>query len=118
MTYEELLQEINIKAQSRSAWDKGVRYLALLLVEKAFAFHKVPASEEASKDEKFYLRGAANWERYANGGSAIITDEEIAEKLAPPSQRNRKPKDGWMEAQERAMKQAWMLVRQCLAEKK
>ena len=126
----------------RSAWNKGVKEYALELVEKL---------EERSEDEGrepisismlavWMLNGAreyrvhasrqpypfdapyAHWRVYSYGGSALIYDSEIAERLCTASELKRlttkagcikdrpNPRETWLDCQARALYQAAALV--------
>lgn len=64
------------------------------------------------------LNGASDWNQYSYGGSSLIYDYDIAERLATPSEiKNRTRKDGslnqmanaresWLDVQARALYQA------------
>ena len=67
---------------------------------------------------KNMLNGARNWNEYSYGGSSLIDDMDIAERLATPSEiESRTRKDGsfnqmanrnetWLDVQARALHQA------------
>lgn len=91
--------------KDRSAWDKGVTVYALELLDALEA-------EEVTKDT--LLNGATGWDQYSWGGSSLIYDGDIAERLCTPSElkktRNdeRKPNatEEWLDVQARALFQA------------
>ena len=68
--------------------------------------------------EENLLNGASNWSDYSYGGSSLIYDYDIAERLATPSEiKSRMRKDGsfnqmanaretWLDVQARALYQA------------
>lgn len=68
------------------------------------------------------LNGASNWNEYSYGGSSLIYNYDIAERLATPSEiKSRTRKDGslnemanaretWLEVQARALNQACLKV--------
>lgn len=94
-----------------SKWDKGVNEYANELKE----FLK-ENNLEATKEN--LLNGADNWTQYSYGGCSLIYDEDIAERLATPSEiKSRTRKDGslnqmanvnetWLDVQARALYQA------------
>lgn len=94
--------------KARSAWDRGVKQYALEMLES------LDGDYSASK----LLNGAENWSAYSYGGSALIYDSDIAERLCNPSEL--KLKDGgrlqpstretWLDCQARALVQAARLV--------
>ena len=95
-----------------STWGKGVKAYALELAESA----EVELTRENVSKE--LLNGADNWNEYSYGGCALIYDSDIAERLAgegilkvtkngefPPND-----KETWLDAQARALKQAYGLI--------
>lgn len=111
-----------IKARKdRSAWDKGVTVYALELLDDLAVFAEdgylpTDAAEllkPRALREKM-LNGASNWKEYSLGGSALIYDGDIAERLCCPSElkrtRNgeRRPnsQEQWLDVQARALCQA------------
>ena len=105
--------------KDRSAWDKGVTVYALELVGQL---------TDAAKDgyidmavmmaprvlRKAMLSGADDWSAYSWGGSSLIYNCDIAERLCCPSElkrtRNgaRRPnsREEWLDTQARALYQA------------
>ena len=103
---------------ARSAWSRGVKAYALELLEDW---------EESGKKyltEMDLLNGARDWGEYSWGGSALIYDEDIAERLCTPSElkrtRNgeRRPnaREEWLDTQARALFQAARLIMQAVRE--
>lgn len=115
---EKLYQSIESEKQ-RSAWDKGVTKYALEMVEQLSEqindgyFDELDLSEP-EKVRAALLKGAADWIQYSWGGSALIYDGDIAERLCTPSElkktRNgeRRPnsREEWLDVQARALFQA------------
>lgn len=115
---EKLYQSIESEKQ-RSAWDKGVTKYALELVEQLGEqigggdFDELNLSEP-KKVRAALLNGAADWSQYSWGGSALIYNGDIAERLCCPSElkktRNgeRRPnsREEWLDVQARALYQA------------
>ena len=115
---EKLYQSIESEKQ-RSAWDKGVTQYALELVEQLSEqinggyFEELDLTEP-KKVRAALLNGAANWSQYSLGGSALIYNGDIAERLCNPSElkktRNgeRRPnsREEWLDVQARALYQA------------
>ena len=98
----------------KSAWQKGVEMYAEELLEQ---FHwNYEEGEEIT--EKKLLNGAENWEQYSWGGSALIYDYEIAERLCNPSElkktkggeRRPNAREEWLDTQARALYQAARLI--------
>lgn len=115
---EKLYQSIESEKQ-RSAWDKGVTKYALELVEQLGEqinggyFEELDLTE-SKKVRAALLNGAADWSQYSWGGSTLIYNSDIAERLCNPSElkktRNgeRRPnsREEWLDTQARALFQA------------
>ena len=90
-----------------SAWDKGVNEYALELAE-----HLEENDLWATKSNM--LNGAENWSQFSYGGSALIYNGDIAERLCPPSLFKAKKEgdlppnssESWLDVQARALSQA------------
>ena len=94
-----------------SKWQNGVNEYANELKE----FLK---ENNLTATKENLLNGADNWTQYSYGGCAFIYDEDIAERLATPSEiKSRTRKDGslnqmanteetWLDVQARALYQA------------
>ncbi len=105
--------------KDRSAWDKGVTAYALELLDKleeAISGGYFDPDNLASFKlvEQALLNGASDWSQYSYGGSALIYNGDIAERLCSPSElkktRNgeRRPnsREEWLDTQARALYQA------------
>lgn len=100
----------------RSAWEKGVTAYAFDLVEeiKERAEYEGRNPEPGKECREWMLNGAQDWAQYSWGGSALIYDGDIAERLCCPSElkktRNggRRPnsREEWLDTQARALYQA------------
>lgn len=100
----------------RSAWDKGVTKYAFDLVEelKERATYEGRNPEPGKECREWMLNGAQDWSQYSWGGSSLIYNEDIAERLCTPSElkktRNgeRRPNrnEEWLDVQARALNQA------------
>ena len=85
----------------RSAWSRGVKIYALELLE----------SLEVDYTADALLNGADNWQAFSYGGSALIYDADIAERLATASDLKRKKggtlppntSETWLDCQARAL---------------
>lgn len=115
-TINEIIEAIN-NENARSAWNKGVKEYAVMIIENFNAedFKDVSTREEL---KKILLNGADNWYQYSYGGCALIDDTDIAETICTPSELKRK-KGGelqpnryetWLDVQTRALKQAFNLI--------
>jgi hypothetical protein len=109
------LREAIEKAPARSAWSKGVKLYALELIEEmedTREFYGSPA------DRKDLLNGADSWQQYSEGGSALIYDGDIAERLCNPTEYKRtregqnppNARETWLDVQARALYQAERLI--------
>lgn len=98
-----------------SKWQEGVSIYADELRE----FLK---ENNLSATKENLLNGASDWNQYSYGGSALIYDADIAERLATPSEiKSRTRKDGsfnqmanaresWLDVQAKALHQASIKV--------
>ena len=86
-TINEVREELKAR-KDRSAWNKGVTVYALELL------YKLEENREYNKADKYLnplelktelLNGADDWSAYSWGGSALIYDSDIAERLCTPS---------------------------------
>lgn len=105
--------------KDRSAWDKGVTVYALELVGQLADAAKggyIDMAEMMAPRvlRKAMLSGADDWSAYSWGGSSLIYNCDIAERLCCPSElkrtRNgaRRPnsREEWLDTQARALYQA------------
>lgn len=114
-TIEEARKELEAR-KTRSAWERGVTDYALDLLDslqEAIDCYKEEPADRAMLEE-YLLNGAASWSQYSWGGSALIYDGDIAERVCTPSElkktRNgeRRPnsREDWLDTQARALCQA------------
>lgn len=109
MKYYELSEKLD-NLKTRSAWDKGVKHYADVLLDC------VDPMEEVSENlEKTLLNGAKDWKQYSWGGSAYVDNESIAKVLCTPSEFKKKKlrpnsKEEWLDTQARACFQACRLL--------
>lgn len=108
----------DLKARKdRSAWDKGVTVYALELleqIEENRKFNDLGAYLEPHEVKPDALNGASSWDQYSWGGSALIYDCDIAERLCCPSElkkvrggeRRPNSREEWLDVQARALYQA------------
>ena len=112
----------DIKARrDRSAWDKGVTAYALELIDAIVerAEYEKHYPETLSELAAYALNGAESWEQYSWGGSALIYDCDIAERLCSPSELKRvkggerrpNAREEWLDTQARALHQAYARVK-------
>lgn len=113
--------------KSRSAWDRGVMEYAEELTAELDEFMRggyVTMEQLATADGRkaALLNGAKDWTQYSYGGSALIYDYEIAERLCNPSElkrtrngeRNPNSRETWLDCQARALSQASSRVREAV----
>lgn len=113
--YDQITAELETR-KDRSAWGKGVNAYALELVEelKERAEYEGRDPESEKECREWMLNGAQDWEQYSWGGSSLIYNADIAERLCCPSElkktRNgeRRPnnREEWLDTQARALYQA------------
>ena len=102
--------------KDRSAWGRGVNAYALELVEelKERAAYEGRSPEPGKECREWMLNGARDWELYSWGGSSLIYDDDIAERLCTPSElkktrhgeRRPNSREEWLDTQARALAQA------------
>lgn len=113
--FEQMTAQLEGK-KDRSAWGRGVNVYALELVEelKERAAYEGRNPKPGQECREWLLNGANDWSQYSWGGSALIYDGDIAERLCTPSElkktRNgeRRPnsREEWLDVQARALYQA------------
>lgn len=105
--------------KDRSAWDKGVTVYALELVDELEEninggyFDAERLTDRAALKSQL-LNGASDWNQYSWGGSALIYDCDIAERMCSPSElkkvrggeRRPNSREEWLDVQARALYQA------------
>jgi len=115
--------------KERSAWGRGLKVYASELLdglEEGISGGCIDADDlQAPKIVgKALLNGADDWSAYSWGGSALIYDGDIAERLCSPSElkktRNgeRRPnsREEWLDVQARALFQAARRVKIAIAD--
>lgn len=113
--FEKMAAELEAR-KDRSAWDKGVTLYAVELVEelRERAEYEGRNPEPGKECREWMLNGAQDWDAYSWGGSSLIYNGDIAERLCSPSElkktRNgeRRPnsREEWLDTQSRALYQA------------
>lgn len=102
--------------KDRSAWGRGVNAYALELVEelRERATYEGRNPEPGKECREWMLNGAQDWNQYSWGGSSLIYDSDIAERLCTPSElkktrhgeRRPNSREEWLDTQARALYQA------------
>lgn len=121
---EAILNVIN-SAKARSAWSKGVKTYANMLIENIIEYSHFcikNGKELPEITESLMLNGASDWGAYSWGGSALIYNEDIAETLCSPSELKRckggerRPNNSeeWLDVQARALWQAARSIKQAM----
>jgi hypothetical protein len=95
----------------RGAWKKAVQSYALELLED-IEDHTAPITDDLLRN------GARTWQEYSYGGSALIYNADIAERVCSPSELRRRrngdlppnTRETWLDCQARALRQAARLV--------
>lgn len=113
--YERITEQLQARTD-RSAWSKGVTLYALELVEELeeHAAYEGRNPEPGTECREWMRNGAKNWKEFSWGGSSLIYNGDIAERLCTPSElkktRNgeRRPnsREEWLDTQARALYQA------------
>ena len=106
--------------KAKSAWRKGVKNYAIdLLDELADGYGNEYQFANTVDLENSLLNGAENWDDYSYGGCALIYDGDIAKALCTPSELKKSEngrfnpncRENWLDVQTRALKQAWLLIK-------
>ena len=113
----------NLKAvKCRSAWSKGVKEYAYMLLDNIFLHSDYKSITSIKSLHEVLLHGAKNWKQFSWGGYALICDGDIAKTLCSPSEL-KKCKNGmlrpnkqeeWLDVQARALLQAENLIKDCV----
>lgn len=113
--YARMTAELKARTD-RSAWNRGVNLYALELVEslKESAEYSGKHPQPGKECRETMLNGAQDWEQYSWGGSSLIYDTDIAERLCTPSElkktrggeRRPNSREEWLDTQARALFQA------------
>lgn len=113
--YDQITAELEAR-KDRSAWGRGVNAYALELVEELEerAEYEGRNPEPGKECREWMLNGAQNWKQYSWGGSSLIYDGNIAERLCCPSElkktrhgeRRPNSREDWLDVQARALYQA------------
>lgn len=115
-------------AKCRSAWANGVRQYAeelsaSLLDGVVGGWIDLADIESPRLLEKALLNGASDWAQYSWGGSSLIYDRSIAERLCTKTElkitdngrKDPNSREKWLDTQARALYQAAQIVRENIA---
>ena len=125
VTYGQLIKGVK-SFKPRSAWEKGVReYALMLLSDFDWKYENIKMSDKVSDIrilEKMLLDGSRDWKEYSWNGNSLIYDWDIAPILCTPSElkkvkrnegRYRRPNvsEDWLDVQARALYLAFGLIK-------
>lgn len=97
---------------SRSKWQRGVKHYAMLLLSNASKDSSADEIFKPAELKKLLLGGAENWEQLSSGGGMFpFTVSEIEYILCTKSEQGKLGISALMECQTRAMKQAYIALR-------
>lgn len=107
--------------KERSAWGRGVKAYALDILASFDDWRKwneENGEELPTIDERTALNGAKNWSVWAYGGSGLVYNAYIAERLCTPSELRKLDggakvptgADTWCDIEARAAWQAWRMI--------
>lgn len=113
----------NLEAvKCRSAWSKGVKEYAYMLLDNIFNDSEYKSITNFKALHEALLNGTPNWRQFSYHGHALTYDGQIAKTLCSPSEL-KKCKNGmlrpnkqeqWLDTQARALFQAEILIKECV----
>lgn len=116
MTLKELQLKVENVKPLRGAWSKGiVEYMNELVEDTIEGYGEDYELPESTKEfNKLLLSGADTWKDYSYGGSSLIFNNDIAERLSNASELKQtkngqlppNKKEEWLDVQARALYQA------------
>ena len=113
----------NLKAvKCRSAWSKGVKEYAYMLLDNIFLHSDYKSINDCKSLHRELLHGKKNWHQFSSCGYALLYDEDIAENLCSPSKLKKckngilrpNKKEQWLDVQAQALFQAEKLIKDCV----
>ena len=113
----------NLKAvKCRSAWSKGVKEYAYMLLDNIFLYRDYKAITNFKELHEELLNGAPNWMEFSWGGCALIYNQDVAKTLCSPSElkkckngmRRPNKQEQWLDTQARALFQAERIIKECV----
>ena len=113
----------NLKAvKCRSAWSKGVKEYAYMLLDDIFLDSDYKAIADCKSLHEVLLNGAKDWKQFSWGGYALICNADIAKTLCNPSELKKckngilrpNKKEQWLDVQARALFQAERIIMECV----
>ena len=113
--YDNIREALEARKE-RSAWGRGVNAYAVDLVDnlRERAAYEGRNPEPWKECREWMLNGAQDWNQYSWGGSSLIYDGDISERLCTPSElkktrhgeRRPNSREEWLDVQARALHQA------------
>ena len=105
---------------ARSAWSRGVKTYALEMIDNLEEYNGGEVPSSTSEMMGWLLNGARDWKQASEGGSWLITNEEIAQRLCSPAElkkvaggrRQPNKRENWIDVQARALFQAAQIVKE------
>lgn len=105
---------------ARSAWSRGVKEYALEMVDHLEEYNDGEIPNTMENLNAWLLNGARDWKQASEGGSWLITNEEIAQRLCSPAElkkvaggrRQPNKRETWIDVQARALFQAAQIVKE------
>ena len=105
---------------ARSAWSRGVKEYALEMVDHLEEYNDGDIPHTMENLNAWLLNGARDWKQASEGGSWLITNEEIAQRLCSPAElkkvaggrRQPNKRETWLDVQARALNQAAQIVKE------
>ena len=113
----------NLKAvKCRSAWNKGVKEYAYMLLDNIFSYSDYKSITNFKSLHEELLNGKRNWYQFSWEGDALVYDKNIAETLYSPSKLKKckngmlrpNKKEQWLDVQAQALFQAEKLIKDCV----
>ena len=113
----------NLEAvKCRSAWNKGVKEYAYLLLDNIFSYSDYKSITDFKSLHEELVDGKKNWHQFSWEGCALAYDADIAKTLYSPSELKKckngmlrpNKKEQWLDVQERALFQAERLIMECV----
>lgn len=104
---------------ARSAWGRGVKTYALEMIDNLEEYNGGEVPSSTSEMMGWLLNGARDWKQASEGGSWLITNEQIAQRLCSPAElkkvaggrRQPNKRETWIDVQARALFQAAQIVK-------
>lgn len=105
---------------ARSAWGRGVKTYALEMIDNLEEYNRGEVPSSTNEMMNWLLNGARDWKQASEGGSWLITNEEIAQRLCSPAElkkvaggrRQPNKRETWIDVQARALFQAAQIVKE------